>query len=57
MENGPSTLQWQMNRNGVRFGSTSSEQTFETTGRLNRGVMYEQEVPTSMEAGGPIASS
>lgn len=50
-ENGPSTLQWQMNRNGVRFGSTSSEQTFETTGRLNRGVMYEQEVPTSMEAG------
>ncbi len=50
-ENGPSTLQWQMNRNGVRFGSTSSEQTFETTGRLNRGVMYEQEVPTSMETG------
>lgn len=50
-ENGPTTLQWQMNRNGVRFGSTSSEQTFETTGRLNRGVMYEQEVPTSMEAG------
>ncbi len=50
-ENGPSTLQWQMNRNGVRFGGTSSEQTFQTTGRLNRGVMSRQEVPTSMEAG------
>ena len=50
-ENGPTTLQWQMNRNGARFGSTSSEQIFETTGRLNRGVMYEQEVPTSMETG------
>ncbi|WP_428986758.1 RHS repeat domain-containing protein [Stenotrophomonas lactitubi] len=50
-ENGPTTLQWQMNRNGVRFGGTSGEQTFETTGRLNRGVMYEQDVPTSMEAG------
>jgi RHS repeat-associated protein len=50
-DNGPTTVQWQMNRNGVRFGSTSSEQTFETTGRLNRGVMYEQEVPTTMEAG------
>ncbi|MHC1656263.1 RHS repeat domain-containing protein [Stenotrophomonas riyadhensis] len=50
-ENGPNTIQWQMNRNGVRFGSTSNEQKFETTGRLNRGVMYQQEVPTSMEAG------
>ncbi|WP_223276868.1 RHS repeat domain-containing protein [Stenotrophomonas maltophilia] len=50
-ENGPTTVQWQMNRNGVRFGSTSSEQTFTTTGRLNRGVMYEQDVPTSMETG------
>ncbi|MRF19956.1 MULTISPECIES: RHS repeat-associated core domain-containing protein [unclassified Stenotrophomonas] len=50
-ENGPTTLQWQMNRNGARFDSTSSEQIFETTGRLNRGVMYEQEVPTSMETG------
>lgn len=50
-QNGPTTLQWQMNRNGVRFGGTSSEQTFETTGRLNNGVMSGQDVPTSMEAG------
>lgn len=52
-ENGPYTVQWQMNHNGVRFGSTSSEQTFTATGKLNRGVAYEQEVPETMVAGRP----
>lgn len=50
-ENGPHAMQWQMNRSGSRFGSTSSVGTFEVTGRLNRGVAYEQVVPTTMEAG------
>ncbi len=50
-ENGVHDIQWQMNRNGVRFGSTGPAGTFTVTGRLNRGVMYSQDVPTTMEAG------
>ncbi|WP_157355473.1 RHS repeat domain-containing protein [Stenotrophomonas maltophilia] len=50
-ENGLHDIQWQMNRNGSRFGSTSAAGVFEVTGRLNRGVVYEQEVPATMEAG------
>jgi RHS repeat-associated protein len=50
-ENGEHALQWQMNRHGTRFGSTGSVNIFRVTGRLNRGVLYEQSVPTTMEAG------
>nr|WP_251006411.1 RHS repeat-associated core domain-containing protein [Stenotrophomonas sp. ISL-67] len=50
-ENGEHGIQWQMNRNGVRFGTTGPAGIFTVTGRLNRGVMYSQEVPTTMEAG------
>lgn len=50
-ENGEYALQWQMNRNGGHFGATGSVNLFTVTGKLNRGVLYEQSVPTTMEAG------
>ena len=49
--NGEHGIQWQMNRGGARFGTTGPAGIFTVTGRLNRGVMYEQSVPTTMEAG------
>lgn len=50
-ENGEYGIQWQMNRSGVQFGATGPAGTFTVTGRLNRGVMSNKEVPTTMEAG------
>jgi RHS repeat-associated protein len=44
-------LQWQMNRNGTRFGSTSGTHTVTVGGKYNHATSYEQEVPTSMIAG------
>lgn len=50
-ENGEYALQWQMNRNGAHFGASGSVNIFTVTGKLNRAVLYEQSVPTTMEAG------
>lgn len=44
-------LQWQMNRNGTRFGATSGTHTITVGGKYNHATSYEQEVPTSMIAG------
>ncbi|WP_369934853.1 RHS repeat domain-containing protein [Xanthomonas tesorieronis] len=44
-------LQWQMNRNGSLFGSTSGNQTIVVAGKFNNALPYEQDVPRTMEAG------
>jgi len=44
-------VHWQMNRNGVRFGTTSGAETITVGGKYNHATSYEQSVPTSMVAG------
>jgi len=44
-------VQWQMNRNGARFGTTSGTQTIVVGGKFNSAMSYEQDVPTTMVAG------
>lgn len=44
-------LHWQMNRNGVRFGTSSGAQTIVVAGKYNHATSYEQDIPTSMVAG------
>lgn len=51
MDIGEYLIQWQMNRNGTRFGATSGTQTIVVGGKFNHAASYEQEVPTTMVAG------
>lgn len=44
-------LQWQMNRNGTRFGTTSGVGAVIVGGKFNSAMSYEQSVPTTMVAG------